>query len=249
MRRTTKAYTTKQQPEELEEGVMRFVASTSDVDRHDDTIDQMGWKFSDHMPFLWAHNNYQDPLGVIERTIQERNRLLVDVRFDLEREDAAEKWRQYQQDFLKYVSVGFKGLEWEQNEHGGVHFTEQKLLEVSAVNVPANEAAQALSADDPEALRAHAKKSLEWATRTLERLDGADVTKDGRVLREDIYKRLKGCRDELDAVLEMEDRAPEEDGDDTDESSNDDEKSVSSDNAEDGDGQSDDPVVLRLRTG
>lgn len=185
------------QPEE--EGVMRFVASTADPDRHGDTIDQAGWEVPKYVPFLWRHDHDQPPLGKMVRHTVEQHQLMLDIEFDLEDEAAADIFRKYQHGILEPVSVGFIGKEAEPNDYGGWHFIEQELLELSAVPVGANPEAGTAQDFDEEAL------AVAKAVQAL---------KDGRVLSEANYRDVKKAKGRLEQVLEREDRSPEEEDDD-----------------------------------
>lgn len=203
----------KSESERLEDGVLRFIASSSTVDRHDDTINQAGWVFrQSELPFLWAHDQKSPPLGTIFRRAVEDGKLLVDVRFDMADEFAASIYRKYTEGFMSGVSVGFNPLDAEPNDHGGIHFKRQELLETSAVPVPANPEAVLRDADgeDGDAFR----RQLKWAHEIIERYSGA-VERDGRVLRADLYDKVAEARDRLQSVLDAEERggADDEDGD------------------------------------
>lgn len=178
---------------------MRFVASTNEPDRHGDTIDQAGWTIPKYVPFLWKHDHDQPPLGRMVRHTVEEHQLMLDIEFDLEDDFAKEIHRKYQNDVLDPVSVGFIPKEGEPNDHGGFHFTEQELLELSAVPVGANPGAGTAQAFDDETLA---------VAKAVQRL------KDGRVLSEENYRDVKDARDRLDRVLDREERAPEEDDED-----------------------------------
>ncbi|MFB6351806.1 MAG: HK97 family phage prohead protease [Bradymonadaceae bacterium] len=204
-RKTITAKAADEQPDQ--EGVVRFIASTNQPDRHGDTIDQAGWEFPEHINHLWKHDKVPSipALGKIVRRTVEDHRLILDTLFDLEDEFAKEIYRKHKAGFLKPVSVGFMPKEGEPNDHGGLHFTKQELLELSTVHVGANPGAMQVEQEMDEAVAfAKALKAVE------------SEAKDGRVLSEENYSDVKDARDRLDRVLEREERAPEDDEDDKD---------------------------------
>lgn len=168
--------------ESLPEGVLRFRASTAAPDRENDTINQAGWVFQDGgIPFLWAHSHHIPPLGkIISRTIED-GQLILDVEFDLDDEFASKVYRKYRDEFMDAVSVGFRALEAEPNEHGGLHFERQELMELSAVPVGAHQDA----------------RLIEMAAQI--KAKAINVQKEGRILSADNYRKL---RQVVDAVQE-----------------------------------------------
>lgn len=120
------------------------IASSEAEDRHGEVVSLSGWDLKNakkNCPLLWAHDHSQLPLGTVERFWTEgdskasgsRKRLM----FEAVISDATERGRAVRQlieeGILKAFSVGFRGLEMDDNK-----FTKQELLEISVVNVPAN---------------------------------------------------------------------------------------------------------------
>jgi HK97 family phage prohead protease len=130
-----------------------FVASTEAVDRYGDVIRVAGWKFEAYKKnpvFLWAHKSGEPPIGKTVSIHVETSPVPTLVQ-KVEFADAATYkfadtiFNLYKGGFLKAVSVGFMPLEMpkritdsEGNQTGGYEFTNQELLELSAVPVPAN---------------------------------------------------------------------------------------------------------------
>ena len=163
----------------VRDGVLRFVASTEDVDRDGDKIRVAGWlldNWEKNPVFLWSHMDHMPPIGKgIGYEIGEH--LTIDVEFAQKGRDYDDwpafipspetVYRLYEGGFLRAVSVGFLPTQykagWEMDDEEresiglaafGVLYEEQELLELSAVAVPSNPNALILAMDkgyvDPE---------------------------------------------------------------------------------------------------
>lgn len=157
-----------------------FVMSSEGVDRDGDIIQVSGWELDSFMRnpvFLVFHDQRQFPIGRVEDIKAVDGQLLGTVRFaekgTYEVADVA--YELYRQGIMNAVSVGFRGIEWEPMEDGGLLFTRQELFELSAVPVPAN----------PEAV-AVARK----ASPAFELLDATGDASASRQAIDDINKRL-----------------------------------------------------------
>lgn len=128
-----------------------FIISTEDVDRDHDVIKQEGWVYDNFWknPILQVHHDsHQFPVGRFDNIwttdaktygsvvfAEKGTSEVADLAYDL-----------IKQDILRSVSVGFRAIDTpEENEHGGYTYTKQELLEVSLVNVPANQNAQVVA--------------------------------------------------------------------------------------------------------
>ncbi|MAH44698.1 hypothetical protein CMI37_02665 [Candidatus Pacearchaeota archaeon] len=141
---------------ELGERQLEIAGSTEDVDRMGDIIKSSGWKlgpFKKNPVFMWGHDYSQPPIGRALKVWvdKETKRLMFNVEFaDAETYAFADTiYKLYKGGFLHATSVGFIPLNWEGKDEEnpnpkweGNVFTQQELLELSAVPVPAN--AQAL---------------------------------------------------------------------------------------------------------
>lgn len=128
-----------------------FIASTGEVDRAGDVVDQQGWelaRYQQNPVVLLSHQWHLPPVGKALKTWVENSRLMARVQFaptPLGRELAL----LHADGYMGAVSVGFRPLEWEIRRDArtgfpvGLHFHRQELLEISVVSLPAN----------PEALR------------------------------------------------------------------------------------------------
>jgi uncharacterized protein len=130
---------------------IEFVASTERVDRYKDVLRVSGWDtkaYEKNPVFLWAHKSSDIP--PIGRTISLKREttpapaLVATVEFT-DQPFAKQIYDLYKGKFLNSVSVGFRPTvppEPIMNDagefSGGYEFKGMELLELSAVNVPAN---------------------------------------------------------------------------------------------------------------
>lgn len=116
------------------------VASTAAEDRHGEVVSVEGWNianFKKNPVLLWAHDHSVPAIGIATKIWVEgkgkRAKLMIEGVINEATELArGMKWL-VANGHIKTMSVGFRALEMEGNT-----FTEQELLEVSFVNVPAN---------------------------------------------------------------------------------------------------------------
>lgn len=141
-----------------------FIASTDDVDRYSDIIDQKGWLLDNYKKnpvILFNHNSQALPIGRGYPRV-ENDKLMIDVEFDMDDELGAKIARKVKNGFMSAVSVGFNpkkaiersDLPTEHRYYGerGMFFEQAELLEVSVVTIPANAAAIAAKSLDLELL-------------------------------------------------------------------------------------------------
>lgn len=141
---------------------LRFVASTSALDRDGDTIAVDGWDTSDferNPVILWGHDQSALPIGRCIRLVNDGDRLVCDVEFV--KADTAvvgpmadAVYTLCVDGFLGAVSVGFVPMVSELSDdparpHMSVDFKHQSLLEISIVTVPSNPEALLIPGPDP----------------------------------------------------------------------------------------------------
>lgn len=167
------------------------IASTSVEDRHGEVVEVEGWdtkNFKSNPIMLWAHDHSEIAIGKAKNIKVDKSGNSPSLMFEPVFHDKTEKARAikalyegwtdedgvYYEPVLNSFSVGFRPLDTDGNR-----YTKQELLEISAVNVPAN----------PEA-RVIARKSLEsmgFEDKTIkEVLDGNDKQQD----HENVIKQL-----------------------------------------------------------
>ena len=116
------------------------VASTPTEDRHVEIVSVEGWSidnFKKNPVLLWGHDHTQPAVGVATKIWVEgkgkRAKLMIEGKLN-EATELARAVKQLVKDgVIRTMSVGFRALEMDGNT-----FTNQELLEVSFVNVPAN---------------------------------------------------------------------------------------------------------------
>ena len=165
------------------------VASTAVVDRQGEIVSVEGWdlkNFNNNPIMLWAHDHTIPAIGVAKNTRVEgaggNARLIFEPEFHTITEEARAIKQMFDEKILNSFSVGFRPLDMEGNK-----YTSQELLEISAVNVPAN----------PEA-RTLAYKSLQKAGFEEEVIKGVVGVIDEEAKTED--KGVKELLDRVEAV-------------------------------------------------
>jgi HK97 family phage prohead protease len=131
----------------------KFVASTADVDRMGDIIDQNSWildAFKANPVILWAHDSSEPPIGRAVSVEVVGGALQIEVEWDEDDPQGIRVARQFARGFLHAGSVGFRPGKAtprrqlpkddpRRTEDGwGMLFEANELLEFSAVPVPAN---------------------------------------------------------------------------------------------------------------
>jgi len=131
-----------------EKGGMVAVASTAIEDRHGEIVEVEGWDVGNYQKnpvLLWGHNHDEFAIGIAEKVWTEKtakgtSALMFKPKFHDITERARAAKRLVEENIIKAFSVGFQSKEMDDNK-----FTEQELLEISLVNVPANPDAMMLS--------------------------------------------------------------------------------------------------------
>lgn len=124
------------------------VASTATIDRMGESITQEGWDLGNYIkngaPLLWAHNDREILIGNAKNIRVDKSMgdsaLVFEPDFHEETDTARAIKTLFEQGRMKTFSVGFMPLETD----GNVYLS-QELLEISAVNVPANPEAMMLA--------------------------------------------------------------------------------------------------------
>lgn len=118
------------------------VASTNVVDRHGERINQDGWdlkNFKNNPVMLWAHDHKEIAVGVCKNVHIERTggtpRLVFTPDFHDKTPTAKALKELFNEGWLNSFSVGFIPKEFDGKDST---YLKQELLEISAVNVPAN---------------------------------------------------------------------------------------------------------------
>jgi HK97 family phage prohead protease len=180
-----------------QEGVFTFRASTSAVDRQNETIDQAGWKLEDYKrnPVILDSHRYgsiDDILGRARRVEVGTEGLEVDVEFAPTGKGQMAR-ELVEAGMLNTVSVGFRSLSRRPGAKAGEPMTHtgMELLEVSMVAIPANREAVRLRGVEDEMETKARKKS------TADKLRG-------------VMAMLQALVEELEPMMETDGMNPED---------------------------------------
>jgi len=133
--------------------IIRGKFSTADEDRHGEVVDQKGWNLEDFKKnpvILFAHDHYTPAIGkAIEIGIDADGDLAGAIQFAVKEDKSGLSetiYNLFKGAFMRAFSVGFMNDVYEYDQvNDKVILKENTLLEISAVNVPANAMALAAS--------------------------------------------------------------------------------------------------------
>lgn len=152
-----------------EKGEYWIIASSSDTDRDNEIILPSSFTKSidpymkRNPVILWAHDYSKPPVGkAIDYKITE-SALMLKITF-AETEFGKEVKYLYDNGFLNSFSVGFIPKEYDYDKSNKRVFTENEILETSAVPVPANAAATMIRSLEAKGINLNAFKSLYEST-------------------------------------------------------------------------------------
>jgi hypothetical protein len=156
---------------QVAERTVRFVISTSNPDRDNDTVAVSGWDLTAYMrnPVVMFAHGYDPTLGSmpVGRAIDvgpDNGVLMATVQFKPEDRPVAGRYaeeilRDLEEGYLAATSVGFRPLDYSVTEDParggdsyfpGIDFARQELLEFSIVTVPANAEALRLRPEETD---------------------------------------------------------------------------------------------------
>ena len=121
-------------------------ATTPAVDRVGDTVDPLGATFADTLPLLHQHN-HSLPIGLVKFGKPTRKGIEFQAEIPAIQEEGPLKdrvdtaWGELKYGLVRAVSIGFRPIEYEYNEAGGLDFKKVEIYELSIVSVPALPAA------------------------------------------------------------------------------------------------------------
>lgn len=122
---------------------VRGIASTPTPDRSKDIVEPKGAVFKTPMPFLWMHSD-REPIGEITLAKPDKEGIPFEARMPKIKEPGLVKDRvdmaimSIRYGLAKAVSIGFRALDWEWMDDGGIHFKSWEWMELSLVTIPAN---------------------------------------------------------------------------------------------------------------
>lgn len=242
---------------DLPEGVIRFRASDSTPDRHEDIILAKGIKlanFKANPVIFWQHQSFMLPIGKGLKAWEEDDALYIDVQFDLEDEVAKEIYRKVKAGFIHAGSIGAQIIKASpRKDASGILIEECDLAEFSIVTIPANPNAvvvqRSFEGSTTDLLKA-AQMVLEAFSKGIVREDEAEERQEDEAAQEEIEEEQEPTEKEaLDtkiAELEEELKAAKEERkalDDEDEEDDEDEvveEEIDPENEEEQEGVKDD---------
>lgn len=195
---------TKAEVERTDKGLVA-VASTSVEDRHGEKVSQEGWDLRSYKknPVLqWAHNHEIPAVGIAKNIKIEGTgksaRLTFQPLFHEHTPEARALKAMYEgtddtPPILNSFSVGFRPMDMDGNT-----YTKQELLEISAVNVPANPEARVLAYKslEKQGFDHEVIKSVVGEQEEQPELEEVEVDKDAQLTE------LKQKYDELEAQMQ-----------------------------------------------
>lgn len=165
---------------EVDDEIIEIMASDETIDRDNDIIRVDGWQTENWLKtgsLLYGHDP-SSPFNVVGSAegAEVRDRKLY-LKSRLAKKGTSETHDMIRslikQKVLKGVSVGFKAIDYEQNDHGGLNFLKQELLEISLTPVPANANAMVMMKDMSEETKSELfpEKKIDLNTLSLKELN------------------------------------------------------------------------------
>lgn len=127
---------------DVEQRLIRGIASTPGTDRAGDSVDPEGAKFTLPLPLLSQHD-HASPIGEVTHARVTKAGIEIEARIpkDTGLEYVERAWRQIKANLIRGLSIGFRALEAEPVKgarSGALRFTSWEWIELSAVTVPCN---------------------------------------------------------------------------------------------------------------
>lgn len=126
--------------------VITGIATTPETDRVGDVVEPMGAKFAPELSLLWQHK-HDSPVGVAEFGRATKAGIPFKAVIAKITEDGPLKtltdmaWQSVKAGLVRAVSIGFRPIEYEVMDKGGLRFTKSEIYELSLVTIPANASA------------------------------------------------------------------------------------------------------------
>lgn len=129
-----------------EQRVITGIATTPEPDRVGDIVEPLGAKFAAEIPLLWQHQ-HGSPVGIAKFGKPTKNGIPFTAELPNIPEAGALKdlvdmaWQSVKAKLVRGVSIGFRALEYNFMDGGGVRFDKTEIYELSLVTIPANASA------------------------------------------------------------------------------------------------------------
>lgn len=162
--------------------VISGIATTPEPDRVGDVVDPMGAKFATELPLLWQHQ-HGSPVGIAKFGKPTKSGIPFTAELPKIEEAGALKdlvdmaWQSVKAKLVRGVSIGFKALEYNFMDGGGIRFDKTEIYELSLVTIPANASAtiQSIKAMDTSLARTGPVRLLQPKKAAPEKLPGGAV--------------------------------------------------------------------------
>lgn len=129
-----------------EQRVISGIATTPDTDRVGDIVESMGLQFKNPLPLLWQHQ-HDKPVGTVKFDKPTKDGVGFTATLPVIEEagplrDMIEMaWQSVKARLVRGVSIGFRALEYNFMDEGGIRFLKSEVYELSLVTIPANASA------------------------------------------------------------------------------------------------------------
>jgi HK97 family phage major capsid protein/HK97 family phage prohead protease len=123
--------------------IIRGTATTPTPDRTLDVVEPLGVKFTNPMPLLHQHDT-SAPVGTVRFDKPTKNGITFEARIPKIEEPGLLKdrvdlaWAEVKAGLVSAVSIGFRPIEMNWMDDGGIRYVESEVMELSLVTVPAN---------------------------------------------------------------------------------------------------------------
>jgi len=162
--------------------VITGIATTPEPDRIGDIVDSLGATFANPLPLLWQHR-HDMPVGTVVLDKPTKNGIKFKATLPIIEQAGMLKdlvdmaWQSVKAKLVRGVSIGFRSLERNYIDGGGMLFAKTEIMELSLVTVPANASAtiQTIKAMDTRPNRTGAVRLLQPKKTAAEALPGGAV--------------------------------------------------------------------------
>jgi uncharacterized protein len=162
--------------------VIRGIATTPEPDRVGDIVEPLGAKFAAEIPLLWQHQ-HGSPVGIAKFGKPTKSGIPFTAELPKIEELGALKdmvdmaWQSVKARLVRGVSIGFRALEYNFMDGGGIRFEKTEIYELSLVTIPANASAtiQSIKAMDTSLARTGPVRLLQPKKEAPEKLTGGAV--------------------------------------------------------------------------
>lgn len=183
---------------EEDKRVISGVATTPSPDRVGDIVEPLGVKFNNPLPLLHHHRSDQ-PVGHVTFKRPTKNGIAFEARLPHIKEDGPLKtrvdtaWAEVKAGLVRGVSIGFRSIDSEFMDNGGVRFKESEVFELSLVTIPANAEAniQTIKSFDAEARAASGEEpSKEPLPASREKTVNKPMTKENKIMSQTTAEKI-----------------------------------------------------------